>query len=1336
MFSRWIGAAGRFRFHVEYGLSHRSDSFVPKPIHMKPFRSRLAFSTLTTIVLASCLGQPLSAATFTWDTVVDGSAVTGGAGNWDAGVVGTANWTQDAGVTNVTWPVDATENEAIFGGTSGNVAISGSGVTANALTFSTTGYTISSGTLSLNGITPTVTSAVTATISSSISGTTGLVKSGNGTLILSGDNSALSGNLVLTGGTSGNNAGAQIQNSNAIGGITSIEIQNNTFFGLSGATTGSGVSYTVNGGGGTAAPTGAIRGVAGANVVNGPVSIASSTVRFSNIGAAVSSLTFNGAVTSTNPAYGLVIRNATSQGVIFTNASNSWGGLTDCAEGSVYFTPGSLPSTSALQVGSVTATDFGTNGTFTRALGSAAGEIRFTKANDGQRANGFSARGADLTVNLGGSAADIIFLTTLSKTNSSTATTASTTVTLTDATGVIAGMSVTGTGVPTDTVVSTVAGNVVTLNKAATIAASVALTFYAAQDNTRYNSSVLTLNGANATNLLTVQNPLDLNGANRVIQTTANTATLTGGLKNSSATPAGLRKLGAGTLSHDPGSTHTVSLQSLQTSAGTFEVKSGTLTVTSGASTGYAVAQNGFTVSGGTFRLSGGTVNAKVANFVFTAGTTNASGTFIQDGGTFDAGSIEVLNAYGSSGSLTVNGGTFICGQLRVGQSTGILNLNGGITRVNNLSSGGGTTTVNFNGGTLQAKATNATFMPTTLTTTQIRSGGAVFDSNGFNITILKALTEDSGSTGGGLSKIGTGNLTLSVANSYTGTTTFNAGVLEFASGGLGTTGPLSFTGSSTLRWLSGNTDSLGTRAMTVNTGVIGTLDTLANVVTLTSPIGGAGQIGKAGSGTLKLDGANTFTGGITMGAGDNGWIEVDNAADLGTGAKTANLNSSTGTAIGGFRLLGDVTVSGVAMNLGGRNISAATQHAILNVSGNNVWTGNINISNSGGSYYLRSDSGRLEFSGTLSNAQAAAGAPDTRAFNLEGAGDFLISGTLANGANANRFTALAIDGSGTTTLTGTNTYTGTTSVNAGKLLVNGNNSAATGAVSVNGTSTLGGTGTIGGAITVASTAKIDPGATIGTLTASGATTVNGKLAIQLNGSSADQLAVTGTLSIASGTLEITAPGAGATQPVYIIAKYGTLSGAAFATVTGIPSGYTLNYAYNDGISSKNIALVGPVTNTPYSTWAGTTYSLTGDDALAGSDPDGDGVKNIVEFALNGNPTSGSNNGLTSTLIQDASAPTGDELTYTFAVRDGATFTSGVGGSQTATVDGVVYTVQGSVDLSGFASAVSVIGSASDTAPGLPSLADTAWEYRTFKLDASEGLGGKGFLRVKIETAP
>lgn len=1311
---------------------------------MKPLRAHLALST---IVVACCLSQPLSAATFTWDTAASDSVVTGGAGTWDAGISGTANWTQDAGATNVTWPDTGTDNDAVFGGTAGAVTVATGGVSANDLTFNTAGYSVGGASITLNGatniITATANSGTPITISSSLVGTSGFTKTGSGQLLLSGDNTGLSGTITLPNVSGTNNAGLVLSGSNSIGGITQVDVGGTTgtsgqYLGLNGVTLGVGVTLNLSGQGGNSAPVGTLRGTAGSSVVSGPVNIQTGNVRISNSG---TSLTVNGAVTSAvGSGFGVLVRFGAGQGVTFSNSANYWEGTTILGEGSLYCFPTALPVTSGLSIGTSNSADFGTSGSFTRALGTAAGQVQLGRSNDGQRANGFSARGGALNLNLGGAAGDLVFLNTFSRTAATT--NASAALTITDTSNLAVGMSVTGTGIPVDTLISSISGTTVTLNKVATATnASVSLTFFAEANPARINSSVLVLNGANADSALTLQNPLDLNGSNRTIQTSANTVTLAGGLKNSSVTAAALRKTGAGSLVYDPGSSYTLSLAGLNVSGGTLRLRSGTYTVTGTAGTSAPAGATGFMVAtGGTIQLEGASVIASGGSFVFPAGNTaGGNSSFILDSGSFDAGTREALNAYGANGTTTINGGTFTCGTFRVNQGTGVLNLNGGTLRTNNLSTGGGTGTVNFNGGTLQAKITSATFVPTTLTNTVVQAGGAIIDSNGFNVTIAKALTEDSGSTGGGLTKLGAGNLTLSAANAYTGATTVNAGVLEFASGGLGTTGPVTFAGSSTLRWLTGNTDSLGSRAITASTGFTGTLDTGSNVVTLTAPIGGAGGIGKAGSGILKLDGANTFTGGITIGSGDNGWIEVDNAADLGTGTKTANLSSSTGSSVGGFRLLGGVSVSGVAINLGGRNTNAATQHAILNVSGDNTWGGNINITNSGGTYYLRSDSGRLELSGTLSNAQPANLTSDTRAFNLEGAGDFLISGTLANGINANRFTALEMNGTGTTTLTGTNTYTGSTTVDAGKLLINGNNSAATGAVAVNGTATLGGTGSIGGAITVAATATLDPGVTTGTLTAASVTgpvTDSGKLAVQVNGSSADKLVVTGALNISNLNLDITTPGSGATLPVYVLASYGTLTGSAFTSVIGLPSGYTLNYAYNDGVSSNNIALVATVTSTPYSTWAGTTYSLIGGDALPEADPDGDGVKNIVEFALNGNPTSGSNNGLSTTLIQDASAPAGNELTYTLAVRDGATFTSGAGGSQTTTVDGVIYTIQGSVDLSGFTSPVSVIGSASDTAPGLPSLAGTSWEYRTFKLDASEGLGGKGFLRVKIETAP
>jgi autotransporter-associated beta strand protein len=156
-------------------------------------------------------------------------------------------------------------------------------------------------------------------------------------------------------------------------------------------------------------------------------------------------------------------------------------------------------------------------------------------------------------------------------------------------------------------------------------------------------------------------------------------------------------------------------------------------------------------------------------------------------------------------------------------------------------------------------------------------------------------------------------------------------------------------------------------------------------------------------------------------------------------------------------------------------------------------------------------------------------------------------------------------------------------------------------------------------------------------------------------------------------------------------------------------------------------------TASAYEAWAAEN-GLAGPNALASADPDGDGASNMLEFALNGDPGDGSNPGLTHASIQDASAPAGNELTLTIAVRDGATFAL-VDGAQRGTASGYAYTVQGTQDLDAYGSAVSHV-SVSDTAPGLPSLAGTPWEYHTFKLDASEGLPGKGFLRVKVETAP
>ena len=112
----------------------------------------------------------------------------------------------------------------------------------------------------------------------------------------------------------------------------------------------------------------------------------------------------------------------------------------------------------------------------------------------------------------------------------------------------------------------------------------------------------------------------------------------------------------------------------------------------------------------------------------------------------------------------------------------------------------------------------------------------------------------------------------------------------------------------------------------------------------------------------------------------------------------------------------------------------------------------------------------------------------------------------------------------------------------------------------------------------------------------------------------------------------------------------------------------------------------------------------------------------LAEFAFNGDPDSGSSRGTITSALLDTNANAQKELTLTIAVRGGATFAAGPGGSQVATVDGVTYTVRGSLDLAAFTSAVSHVGSVAS--------GDPAYDLHTFRLDASEGLPGKGFLQA------
>lgn len=202
-------------------------------------------------------------------------------------------------------------------------------------------------------------------------------------------------------------------------------------------------------------------------------------------------------------------------------------------------------------------------------------------------------------------------------------------------------------------------------------------------------------------------------------------------------------------------------------------------------------ADGAMTITGGIFE-SRAVSEDGMANGNHTASLTLDGGDYLNNAGkkTF----LVVYDSVDSQGTLTINNGNFTAYYLHYGfgaaaTGTGIVNLNGGTlstARVADLS----TNTVNplisrfnFNGGLLKAinPIPNPTFLEG-LDDVRVQAGGAKIDTNGHSITIAQNLLGDPGSVGGGLTKLGSGTLILNGANTFTGATQLDAGLLQMAS--------------------------------------------------------------------------------------------------------------------------------------------------------------------------------------------------------------------------------------------------------------------------------------------------------------------------------------------------------------------------------------------------------------------------------------------------------------------------------------------------------------------------------------------------------------------------
>jgi hypothetical protein len=245
-----------------------------------------------------------------------------------------------------------------------------------------------------------------------------------------------------------------------------------------------------------------------------------------------------------------------------------------------------------------------------------------------------------------------------------------------------------------------------------------------------------------------------------------------------------------------------------------------------------------------------------------------------------------------------------------------------------------------------------------------------------------------------------------------------------------------------------------------------------------------------------------------------------------------------------------------------------------------------------------------LTVAGGISPSTAGTGTVTTKTVALGGSGNGVVTGIISgNGSGGVPTVALTKSGTGEWTLSGSNTYAGTTTVNTGTLLINGDQSLATGAVTVNNSgTTLGGIGSIGGTVTVNALANIAPGnggnttaiLSIGALTL--APTSN--FLVDINGTTAgtgyDRLNVTtGGVTIGGSNLTVTV---GTTltigQTFLVVEKVsaGAVSGtfAQGSTVTSGPYTFSINYAGGDG---NDIVLTAIAVPEP-GTWLGGALAL------------------------------------------------------------------------------------------------------------------------------------------------
>ncbi|MBW7896515.1 MAG: autotransporter-associated beta strand repeat-containing protein, partial [Opitutaceae bacterium] len=565
--------------------------------------------------------------------------------------------------------------------------------------------------------------------------------------------------------------------------------------------------------------------------------------------------------------------------------------------------------------------------------------------------------------------------------------------------------------------------------------------------------------------------------------------------------------------------------------------------------------------------------------------TKAGTGTLTLTGSNTFTGVTTVTDGVLSVGTIN-NGG--VAGNL--GQATNAADrivLDGGTLR---YTGGWGSTdrlfTIGTAGGTLDASGSG----PISFTNTGNLGLSGTNTARTFTLTgtntgtnTLSAVLGDNGTGATSLTKDGAGTWILTGANTYTGDTTVNAGILQVnASERIADTSNLVINSGGTFQFnwgtlteTVGTLSGAGTLSMRGSTFITSTAADSTFSGTITDSYG---NFRKDGAGNLTLSGNNTYSGLTYI---DGGTLIAASNTALGT-ATYGNVIANGAT----LGLQGGITLAESSFDLQGTGDGGVG--AINNISGDNTLTSALTFT---GATTIGAAAGSLTLTNQLSLGSAV---------TMTGAGNITASGNITGASS------LTKDGTGTLTITGSaaNSYSGGTNVNDGTVVLAMSTAESSGGALSSGAINIGdGTGAAGSAVV-----RLNANDQIANY--AGTTTIasDGRLDLNDYNETLNQIAGTGSITLGSGNITLGINGGSSTFGGVISGTGNlikensgtlTLSGAnTYTGTTTVNGSGTLALGVDNALSDATAVTVNSGATFALGSYTDTVGSIAGGGAL------------------------------------------------------------------------------------------------------------------------------------------